>query len=28
MDKKDKEQTQATKWTIRKKDKHRQYNVQ
>jgi hypothetical protein len=28
MDKKDKGQTQATQWTRREKDKHRQYNVQ
>jgi hypothetical protein len=28
MDKKDKGQTQATKWTRKTKDKHTQYNVQ
>jgi hypothetical protein len=28
MDKKDKGQTQATKWTRKTKDKHRRYNVQ
>jgi hypothetical protein len=28
MDKKDKEQTQATKWTRKTKDKHRRYNGQ
>jgi hypothetical protein len=27
MDKKEKGQTQATQWSRRKKDKHRQYNV-